>query len=318
MTKAAQPKETLGLCSNCIHLATCTLRGDGTQPILFCEEHECFTPDEIREIVEEHDLALGGIISILESIQSKYGYLPRKALEAVAKETGRSLVDLYGVATFFRAFSLEPRGRHLVSVCLGTACHVRGSPDVLRAVEAELGVKAGSTTQDMEFSLETVNCLGACALGPIVVVDGHYFSQVKPADVPGIVERVRAGLNVIDVKTDQRLFPLTLSCPRCNHSLMDSRVQVDGLPGIRVTMSFGDKHGWMCLSCLYGSRNIVSEYEIPEQTLVHFFCPHCHTELIGSVPCPECGSAMVSMIVRGGGVVQICSRHGCPGHLLDL
>ncbi|MBM4040967.1 MAG: NAD(P)H-dependent oxidoreductase subunit E [Planctomycetes bacterium] len=133
-----------------------------------------------------------GLISILEEIQEQYGYLPERALRAVAETTGRSLVDVYGVATFYRAFSLRPRGKHLVSVCLGTACHVRGAPVTLGEFERQLGVKAGETTEDGEFTLETVNCLGACALGPIVVVDGRYFSNVRTAKAREIIRRVRA------------------------------------------------------------------------------------------------------------------------------
>src|SRR5690606_22695369 len=104
--------------------------------------------------------------------------LPEQALREVADATGRPLVDVYGVATFYRAFSLKPRGKHVCTVCLGTACHVRGAPAVVSAFEKRLAVKAGETTSDEEFTLETVACLGACALGPIVVADGHYFSNV--------------------------------------------------------------------------------------------------------------------------------------------
>jgi len=133
-----------------------------------------------------------GLISILEEIQERYGYLPEMALRAVAKAAGRSLVDVYGVATFYRSFSLRPRGRHLISVCLGTACHVRGAPMTLEEFERQLGVRAGETTEDGEFTLETVNCLGACALGPIVVVDDRYFSNVRTAKAKEILRKVRA------------------------------------------------------------------------------------------------------------------------------
>ena len=203
-------------------------------------------------------------------------------------------------------------------MCLGTACHVRGAPAVIEEFRTRLGIEPGETTQDRQFTLETVNCLGACALGPIVVVDGHYFSQVRKSSVSEILEKTREGLSKIDVKSDQRLFPVLLHCPRCNHSLMDEKNQVDDLPGIRVTVSFGDKHGWLCLSSLYGSYNIASEYPLPEKTLVHFFCPHCHAELDGSSVCADCSAPMIPLIAQGGGVVQICSRRGCRGHLLDV
>ncbi len=258
----------------------------------------------------EPDSVHGGLIAMLEEVQAKYGYLPEGELRRVAAETGRSLVDVYGVATFYRAFTLKPRGKHLISVCLGTACHVQGGPRIAEAFEEELGIRAGETTPDNEFTLETVACLGACALGPVVVSDGHYFRRVTTPFVKEIIERTRKGLDTVAIDTDERVFPVEVSCPRCNHSLMDSRYVIDGQPSIRVTVSFGNKHGWLALSSLYGSQKVSSEYEVPQDEIVHVFCPHCHAELIGSGRCSECGAPMVSMIVRGGGVVQICSRRG--------
>jgi NADH:ubiquinone oxidoreductase subunit E len=259
-----------------------------------------------------------GIISILEDIQARYGYLPEKELRNVAEATGKSLVDIYGVATFYRSFSLKPRGKHLVSVCLGTACHVRGGPTIEKEFEHRLNVRPGETTDDKEFTLDTVACLGACALGPIVVADGHYFSKVITPKVKQILDKTREGLDKVEIQTDQRIFPVEISCARCNHSLMDTEHLVDYHPSIRVTISFERKHGWLRLSSLYGSYNIESEYEIPEDAVVNFFCPHCHTELRGAANCVECGSPMVPMIVKGGGVIQICSKRGCKGHMLDL
>jgi NADH-quinone oxidoreductase subunit E len=258
------------------------------------------------------------LISILEGIQAKYGYLPEEALRSVAETTGRSLVDIYAVATFYKAFSLKPRGKHRISVCLGTACHVSGGPLIAKEFERQLNIKAGETTADGEFGLDTVACLGACALGPVVVADGHYFSKVAVSEVEGILERTREGLDRIDIETDQRVFPVEVSCSRCNHSLMEPRHLIDGHPSIRVTISFDDKHGWLAISGLYGSHKVSSEYPIPDDTVVLMFCPHCHAELIGASECAECGAPMVPMIVRGGGVVQICTRRGCPGHMLDL
>jgi NADH-quinone oxidoreductase subunit E len=260
----------------------------------------------------------GGLIALLEQTQARYGYLPEKDLREIARATGLSLVDVYGIATFYKAFSLEPRGRHLVSVCLGTACHVQGGPVIAEALQQELGIRPGQTTRDREFSLETVNCLGACALGPVVVVDGHYFSKVRTTIVKDIINRARTGLDVVEIETDQRIFPVEVSCARCNHSLMDPRHIIDGHPSIRVTVSFGHKHGWLALSSLYGSYKVASEYEIPIDEIVHMFCPHCHAEFIGGGRCADCGAPMVPMIVRGGGVVQICARRGCRGHMLDL
>ena len=271
--------------------------------------------DDIRTIVNNNDNRL---ISILEGIQGKYGYLPKKALQKTAKLTGRSLVDIFGVATFYKSFSLKPRGKHLISLCMGTACHVRSAPIIVEEFERLLEIKPGQTTPDKLFSLETVNCLGACALGPIVVVDGHYFSNVNTAKVDIILKSTQEGLDKIKIETDQRIFPVDVRCSHCNHSLLNSKHLIDGHPSIRVTVSFKREHGWLALSCLYGSYNVESEYEIPKDTIVHFFCPYCHAELTGAVKCADCGAPMVPMIISGGGIVQICSRNGCKNHILNL
>lgn len=155
----------------------------GTEETLDLEAVTC--------ILEKHDNRRGGLVAILQDIQEHYGYLPEQALRTVARRTKHSLVDVYGVATFYRSFSLQPRGEHLISVCLGTACHVRGAPAVAEEFERQLGIRAGETTTDMRFTLETVNCLGACALGPIVVLDGHYFSNVTTSQVKRILSNGR-------------------------------------------------------------------------------------------------------------------------------
>jgi len=275
--------------------------------------------ETIERLVDSYHGERGGLITILEAIQAKYSYLPEEALRVVARKTNTSMVDVYGVATFYRAFTLKPRGRHLISVCLGTACHVRGGPMVAREFTRRLGIKAGETTRDREFTLETVNCLGACALGPIVVVDGHYFSNVKVAEVSNILEKAHDGLDRVEIDTDERVFPVKVSCPRCNRSLMDAEVKVDNLPSIRVVVSFARQHGSLRLSSLYGSYNSVTDHEVGLDQVVDFFCPHCHAELTtAATPCPKCSAPMVPMIVRGGGFVQICSRRGCREHRLDV
>ena len=275
-------------------------------------------PQTILKILESHNGERGELIAILEEIQGKYSYLPEEALRIVAEKTGRSLVDIYGVATFYKSFSLKPRGKHLISVCLGTACHVRDGSSIAEAFQRDLGIKAGETTPDKEITLETVNCLGACALGPIVVVDGHYFSNVALQRVKDIIHRAKVGLDRVDIATDERIFPVEVSCPRCNHSLMDKHHYVDGYPSISVTVSFNSLHGWLRLSCLYGSFSVDSKYKVPMEAMVNFFCPHCHAELVGTSKCDRCEAPMVPMYVQGGGMIQICSRRGCKGHMLDL
>lgn len=274
--------------------------------------------EEVQRIVRNQKDTKGGLIAILEGIQKQFGYLPREALEIVSKETTQPLVDVYGVATFYRAFSLKPRGRHLVSVCLGTACHVRGAPSVEAEFKKQLNVNPGDTTPDNEFTLETVNCLGACALGPIVVVDGHFYSKVKPGDIRKILARAVEGQDKVQVMHGEKLFPIRVNCPHCNHSLMDPRNPIDGYPSISVTASFERNHGYFRLSCLYGSFNVQTEHEIPLDTLMYFFCPHCHSELRSSSNCTECSAPMFPMLVQGGGMIMECSRRGCPSHRLDL
>ncbi|MFH0980785.1 MAG: NAD(P)H-dependent oxidoreductase subunit E [Planctomycetota bacterium] len=274
--------------------------------------------DEVLSIIDKHHDEGGGLISVLEEIQTKYSYLPADALKLVAERTGRSPVDVYGVATFYKSFSLKPRGKHLCVVCKGTACHVRGAPRIEEAFAWQLNVRPGETTPDKEFTLETVNCLGACALGPIVVVDGHYFSNVNATRVGKVIHKTLAGLDEAEIQADRRVYLLTVACSRCNHSLMEPEHLIDGSPSIRVTVSSGGEHGWLRLSALYGSFTVESEFLIRTDEVVDFFCPHCHAALKSATPCPLCAAPMVGMLVRAGGIVQICSRRGCKGHLLDL
>ncbi|MCX6646352.1 MAG: NAD(P)H-dependent oxidoreductase subunit E [bacterium] len=272
----------------------------------------------VEKILEKHRKQGDGLISILEEIQSRFTYLPEEALRMVASERNIPLVNVYGVATFYRAFSLKPRGKHLICGCLGTACHVRGGPVIVEELEKNLGVKRGETTPDKEFTLETVACLGACALGPVVVADGKYFPKVRKTKVKNILEQVRKGFEDSSVEQDYHIFPVEVSCPNCNHSLMNPNHIIDHYPSIRFIASFDQKHGWIELSSMYGSYKVFTEHEIPSDTIVHFFCTHCHAELTGSSPCPACNAPMASMIVRGGGIIQICSRQGCRSHMLDL
>jgi len=273
---------------------------------------------DIECIVKKYEGQRGSLISILEEVQDKYSYLPEEALRIVAEKTGSLLSDVYGVATFYKWFSLKPRGRHLVQCCVGTACHVRNAPAIVESFEQQLNVKPGETTEDREFTLETVNCLGACALGPVVVTDGRYFPHMNPGKAGEVLKRTQEGLDAVDIKDGLKTFPVEVSCPRCNHSLMNPKRLVDDAPSIKVTIAFNQTHGWLCLSSIYGSYNIESSAEIPMETVVDFFCPHCNSELRGAADCAECGAPMVPMIVRSGGMVQICSRRGCKAHMLDL
>ncbi|MFO7891292.1 MAG: NAD(P)H-dependent oxidoreductase subunit E [bacterium] len=274
--------------------------------------------EDVETIIEKRKNQPGELIAILQDIQRQNGYLPESILKQLAEKTNHSLVDIYGVATFYKSFYLKPRGKHLISVCLGTACHVRGAPGIAEEFQNQLGINPGETTSDKKFSLETVNCLGACALGPIVVANGHYFSNVTKTKVKQIINKIIKGLDKVDIQKDQRIFTVKVKCPRCNHSLMDPNHKIDGYPSIRITISFGNKHGSLWLSSLYGSYNIESEHKTPMGTIIHSFCPHCHAELISASNCTECGAPMVPMAVSEGAMVQICSRRGCKSHMLDL
>ena len=143
---------------------------------------------KVETILDKNQRAQGLLVSILQDIQAEYNYLPREALLKVGQDLDIPLSQVYSVATFFKAFSLEPRGRHLIHVCLGTACHVRGAVRVLEQIERELGIKSGKTTGDLKYTLETVNCVGACALGPIALIDGEYSGQMKTDKVKPLLE----------------------------------------------------------------------------------------------------------------------------------
>jgi NADH-quinone oxidoreductase subunit E len=148
------------------------------------------TIDEIADIINAEAQADGSLITVLESIQARYRYLPPEALILASERLGVPLSQTYSVATFYNAFSLTPKGQHCLNVCMGTACHVRGSPQVLDRLQTKLGINAGGTTRDRQFTLETVNCLGACALGPIVVTDGEYSGQMTPQKADILLRRI--------------------------------------------------------------------------------------------------------------------------------
>jgi NADH:ubiquinone oxidoreductase subunit E len=133
---------------------------------------------QLEKILKRYDNNSANVLAILQDVQASENYLPRKTLEEVAQKLQIPLAQLYYLATFYRAFSLTPRGRHLVTVCTGTACHVKGAASILNTLERELKVQPGETTGDKEYTLETVNCLGSCALAPLVVIDGHYHGRM--------------------------------------------------------------------------------------------------------------------------------------------
>ena len=152
-------------------------------------ENQTDTKQLIDRIIERHRYEDYALIGVLQDAQKELNWLPQDVLKQIAEKLNIPLSRVYAIATFYKAFSLKPRGKHLVCTCLGTACHVRGSPRTLNALEQTLRIKAGETTPNMEYTLETVNCLGACALGPVVVVDGEYHRQMTPKKVNSLLKR---------------------------------------------------------------------------------------------------------------------------------
>ncbi|MBN1225119.1 MAG: NAD(P)H-dependent oxidoreductase subunit E [Candidatus Aminicenantes bacterium] len=147
--------------------------------------------NKVKSLIDKHSCERKALIAILQDIQKEFNYLPQKALNIVSQTLKVPMIDIIGVATFYSAFSLEPKGEHVATVCLGTACHVRGGPKILEIFEKELGIESGHTTEDGKWSLETVACLGCCAIGPVVVVDGDYYAQTTSRKVGPIVKKYR-------------------------------------------------------------------------------------------------------------------------------
>lgn len=145
---------------------------------------------KIEEIVGEYGAKPTALIMILQDVQKHYRYLPEEALRAVARSMKLPLAQIYGVATFYRAFTLKPTGKNHICVCTGTACHVRQAVVIVDKLERDLGITAGETTTDGEVSLETVNCLGACALGPLVTANGVYYGNMTVTKVEKMLSEV--------------------------------------------------------------------------------------------------------------------------------
>lgn len=147
---------------------------------------------KVKSFIDKYSGQKRALIAILQDIQGEFNYLPSESLRFVSEILGIPLIDIISVATFYRSFSLQPRGKHLITVCMGTACHVRGGPKILEEFERKLNVKAGQTTMDKQFSLETVACLGCCAIGPVVVVDDDYHAQTTIRKANSILKKYKA------------------------------------------------------------------------------------------------------------------------------
>jgi NADH-quinone oxidoreductase subunit E len=144
--------------------------------------------EKIDEIIDRYSGEQGTLIQLLLDVQSEFNWIPKEAVTRISERLEIPLSQVYRIASFYKAMSLTPVGRHVVQVCLGTACHVRGGPKILDKVEELLGTEAGETTPDMRFTLKRVNCLGCCALGPVMVVDQDYHGKVSSAKVKEVLE----------------------------------------------------------------------------------------------------------------------------------
>jgi len=143
--------------------------------------------ERIDQIIDKHNGEASSLIQVLLEIQSEHRWLPKEALGRVSAKLQVPLARIQHVATFYKAFSLVPKGRHEIQVCMGTACHVRGAPRVLDAVQDLIGIRPGETDLDLKFSLETVNCLGCCALGPVMAIDGETHGKMAPAKIADVL-----------------------------------------------------------------------------------------------------------------------------------
>jgi NADH-quinone oxidoreductase subunit E len=148
---------------------------------------------KVDQIIDLYNADKSSLIGIFQDIQHVFRYLPQEAIHRVVERLGISLTQAYGVATFYKSFSLVPRGEHEIHVCLGTACHLRGGQRLVENFERMLNVKAGDTTADMKFTLETVNCLGACALAPLVRVDQKNYGKMTADKINKVIQEYQSG-----------------------------------------------------------------------------------------------------------------------------
>jgi NADH-quinone oxidoreductase subunit E len=145
--------------------------------------------EKVEKLIESYTNKKEQLISLLQDVQAEFNYIPQDVIIRISQKLEIPLSQVFSVATFFQAFSLKPRGRHTITVCLGTACHIKGGQRLVDKMERDYALKPGETTEDMRFSLETANCLGCCALGPVVVIDGKYESKVTPDKLDKILKK---------------------------------------------------------------------------------------------------------------------------------
>ncbi len=146
---------------------------------------------KVDAIIEKYESDATSLLAIMQDVQDNENYLPREAVNHIADKLDVPVARIYSMATFFESFHLTPRGKHICTVCMGTACHVRGAQRLVEQLERDLKVKSGSTTEDLMFTVEEVNCVGACALGPLVIVDGEYHGNVTSNQLTKVVKKLK-------------------------------------------------------------------------------------------------------------------------------
>ena len=146
---------------------------------------------KLDEILARYGKDPTQVLMILQDIQEEHNYVPRDWVEKMAEELDIPVTRIYRIATFFKALSLEPRGKHICTICVGTTCHVRGAPKLIDKIERDFSIKSGETTEDMLVTMETVGCVGACALGPLVVLDGKYHGHMNTESLGKIVKKLK-------------------------------------------------------------------------------------------------------------------------------
>ena len=144
--------------------------------------------NKVEGIIDKYPPRQSVLIQLLLDIQSEFNWIPKEAIQCVSERLQIPVSQIYRVASFYRAMSLKPRGKYVINVCMGTACHVRGASRIMDKLEDSLGIKTGETTEDMNYTLERVNCLGCCALGPVMVIDTNYHGKMTPAKIESVLK----------------------------------------------------------------------------------------------------------------------------------
>ena len=147
--------------------------------------------EKLIAVINAHKDIKGSMMPILQQAQEIYGYLPLEVQKIIARETGVSVEEIFGIVTFYSQFKLNPNGKYAIAVCLGTACYVKGAQELLDAIEAEIGVKAGDTSPDGKYSVEATRCIGACGLAPVLTVNGEVYGRLTKKDIPGILAKYK-------------------------------------------------------------------------------------------------------------------------------